>query len=57
MNTSTVRPLWEADLDQQHPAPATRRTVSTITDPELEDLYNQRDGLLLLLAVTGGTAA
>ncbi|WP_159047697.1 hypothetical protein [Streptomyces sp. WM6378] len=32
--------------------PAARRTASSITDPDLDALYDQRDALLRLLAVS-----
>ncbi|MCX4826684.1 hypothetical protein OG883_44390 [Streptomyces sp. NBC_01142] len=53
------------NLDHQLPADApdrdrlARKTASTITDPELDALYDQRDALLRLVAVSrvAGAAA
>lgn len=58
-------PVKTTSAEQQPPADATdmdrpaRLTASTITDPELDALYDQRDALLRLLAVslTAGAAA
>lgn len=47
--------IQDREPDTTAPTPFVRRTASTITDPELEALYAQRDLLLLVLAaVTAG---
>ncbi|MET9779384.1 hypothetical protein ABZ023_34990 [Streptomyces sp. NPDC006367] len=57
--------MKNTDTQQQLPAPTSdrdrlaRQTASTITDPELDALYDQRDALLRLLAaalIAGRTA-
>jgi hypothetical protein len=40
-------PAGAADMDR-----LARKTASTITDPELDALYDQRDALLRLVAVS-----
>ena len=53
-STSSPHPPDAADPEQPR-----RATASTITDPVLEALYDERDGLLrllILLAIVGAAA-
>ncbi|MEW1760515.1 hypothetical protein AB0393_28885 [Streptomyces cyaneofuscatus] len=50
----TEHPLPEPPADWSRPA---RKTASTITDPELDALYAQRDVLLRLLVASLAASA